>query len=53
MGIKRKHKAGQIREVEFYSVHDNFCTRYQQALTAIDNATLELQAFSDSHSSKG
>ncbi len=52
MGIKRKHKAGQIREVEFFSVHDDFCTRYQKALSAIDNATRELQAFSDANNGK-
>jgi hypothetical protein len=52
MGIKRKHKKGQIRDVEFIPSSDNCYSRYQQALSAIDSATRESQPFSDAYSSK-
>ena len=45
MGIKRKHKAGRIREQEFAAMADDHLTRYQQAMDKLSPSVREMQDY--------
>ena len=48
MGIKRRHKAGQIRDLQFTAMDENFFTRYQLAIAQLDAEARNCQIASDS-----